>query len=385
MPRVDLVVESKIKKTSRGSQLEGMFDVPCADISRMEWHSDIPIDEKEWSVGLIVGPSGSGKTSIARDLFRGHFHPAVTWREDVPVIDAFDQGLSIEEISTACSSVGFNTIPAWLRPFPVLSNGEKFRVDLARRLLELPSPIVVDEFTSVVDRDVAKVGAYAVQKYARKMKKQFVAVSCHYDVVDWLQPDWTFEPATGTFHWRSLRRRPELECEIARVEYPAWEVFAPYHYMTNNLHNAAACYVLFVNGNPAAFTGILHWPNPHSKNLKSCSRLVTLPDWQGLGLAFVLIEFVAACYKALGFRMMTHPAHPPFIRSFDRSPKWAMKRKPGQYQKTNPAGLAGMNKTARPSATFEYAGEAEAREIAERLILDSTVRVDRGKRSALEK
>ena len=40
----------------------------------------------------------------------------------------------------------------------------------------------MDEFTSVVDRQVAQIGAHAIQKYVRKHGRQFVAVSCHYDI-----------------------------------------------------------------------------------------------------------------------------------------------------------------------------------------------------------
>ena len=135
------------------------------------------------------------------------------------MIDDFSPALSVDAISQACMAVGFNTIPAWLRPYGVLSNGEKFRVDLARRLLEGGDLIAVDEFTSVVDRQVAKIGSHAVQKWARGKGRQFVAATCHYDLEDWLQPDWVLEPATMTFRWRSVQRRPELACTIARVPY----------------------------------------------------------------------------------------------------------------------------------------------------------------------
>jgi hypothetical protein len=66
-------------------------------------------------------------------------------------------------------------------------------------------PLLVDEFSSVVDRQVAKIGAHAVQKWVRRNARQFVAVSCHYDIVDWLRPDWVLEPATMSFRWESLR------------------------------------------------------------------------------------------------------------------------------------------------------------------------------------
>lgn len=31
--------------------------------------ADLPIDDGDWKIGLIVGPSGSGKTSIGRRIF----------------------------------------------------------------------------------------------------------------------------------------------------------------------------------------------------------------------------------------------------------------------------------------------------------------------------
>jgi hypothetical protein len=69
-------------------------------------------------------------------------------------------------------------------------------------------------------------------------------------VIEWLQPDWMLEPATMTFQWRSLQRRPSLNVEIARVDHAAWKLFAPFHYLTAELHKAAACFVLFCRGNP---------------------------------------------------------------------------------------------------------------------------------------
>lgn len=69
------------------------------------------------------------------------------------------------------------------------------RVDLARALLE-KNFVVFDEFTSVVDRQVAQTACLAVAKAVRKSEKRFVAVSCHYDILDWLEPDWIFDTNT---------------------------------------------------------------------------------------------------------------------------------------------------------------------------------------------
>jgi ABC-type ATPase with predicted acetyltransferase domain len=120
-------------------------------------------------------------------------------------IEDFPKGVSISQIAEICQSVGFNTIPAWMRPFAVLSNGEKFRVEMTSRLIECGDLVTMDEFTSVVDRQVAKIGAQAVQKFIHRAGERFVAASCHYDIIEWMQPDWVFEPATMHFARRSLQ------------------------------------------------------------------------------------------------------------------------------------------------------------------------------------
>jgi hypothetical protein len=181
---VDLLVETQLRHTPRVKQLSGMFDVPALEKLSHYWHGEVPIDERDWNVGLIVGAAGAGKSSVARSLFGET--AGLTWSAS-SVIDDFDQSRSIQEVVDICSAVRFNTIPSWMKPFGVLSTGEKFRVEVARHLLEGGDPIMIDEFTSVIDRQVAQIGSHAVQKYVRRQKRKFVAVTCHYDLIDWLQ------------------------------------------------------------------------------------------------------------------------------------------------------------------------------------------------------
>jgi len=359
MPVIDIKVDSQISESIRAKQLSSMFDVPPEKRHKLEWKIDAPWEERSWGVGLIVGPSGSGKTTIMRHLFG---EPRELKWTGAGVVDDFGENYSIDEISKACSAVGFNTIPAWLRPFDVLSNGEKFRVGLARLLLDTPKDemIVIDEFTSVVDRQVAKIGANAVQKWIRKNDRQFVAVTCHYDVEDWLQPDWILDAAKGTFIWRSVQPRPQITAEIAPVGYDSWRLFAPYHYMSANLHKSARCFAVLIDGEPVAFTGIIRRPHPRAKNIMGISRIVTLPDWQGLGLAFILSETMGACYNAIGERLRNYPAHPAYIRAMDKSPNWSLKQKPGYVGSKGAVGATSMQKhwhqASRPNAVFEYCG-----------------------------
>jgi energy-coupling factor transporter ATP-binding protein EcfA2/GNAT superfamily N-acetyltransferase len=369
MPRFDLVVESPIVRSTRTKQLEAMFDVPPQEIQRIEWNVDLPIDQDDWQVGLVVGPSGCGKSQIARRMWGDSVDTELRWG-DVATIDDFDRTLSMEQITEACMAVGFNTIPSWMRPHRVLSNGERFRVELARRLLEGGDTVVVDEFTSVVDRQVAQIASHAVQKHIRRGNKRFVAVTCHYDVIEWLRPDWMYDPSTQKFARGCLRQRPSIPITISPVPYSAWSIFAPFHYMTADLHRASRCFGLFVGDRLAAFAGMLHRAGKHKEPIMGCSRLVTLPDFQGLGLAFVLIDKISSIYKAIGKRVHTYPAHPSLIRGFDKSSVWSMQKKPGVFSMVSKSGFkAGEHKQGgRPCAVFRYEGPAAEKSEAERVL-----------------
>lgn len=203
---IDTSVRAAASDSVRARQVAGMFDVPTRAEQRRSWKLDAPIEDRPWNAGLIVGPSGSGKSTILKQ-----FGTPVELSWGAPsVIDDFAAGLNTRQITEACGAVGFNTIPAWLRPYATLSNGEQFRAGLARVLAEADGLVVIDEFTSVVDRQVAKIASHALAQYARRTGRQVVVASCHYDVIDWLRPDWMIEPADQTFQWRAVGDRPKL-------------------------------------------------------------------------------------------------------------------------------------------------------------------------------
>src|SRR5439155_23161378 len=134
--RTKITVSSPIERAPRVQQVEGIFDLAPARQAVLEWEVELPLDAKRWNIGLIVGPSGSGTSTVARALFGEAYHgqERYAWPGDRSVVDAFPAEMSIKEVVTLLSSVGFSSPPAWLRPFQVLSTGEQFRVTLARLL-----------------------------------------------------------------------------------------------------------------------------------------------------------------------------------------------------------------------------------------------------------
>jgi hypothetical protein len=331
-------------------QLEGLFDIPRAAESSLEWTVNLSMPE-EWSIGLIVGPSGCGKTTIAEEFFP--LHRSFEWPAGKSVVDAFPQSMPIKEIVGILSSVGFSSPPAWLRPFHVLSNGEQFRVSMARVIAEATDVVAVDEFTSVVDRTVARIGSCAIANAIRKNHKRFVAVSCHYDIVDWLQPDWMYEPHTETFSRRSLRRRPDIVLEVRRVRSDIWSVFKKHHYLSHDLMRASKCYAAFVDGRPAAFTAVRSFAHAHAPGWAE-HRTVCLPDFQGVGIGNALSDFVAAMYSATGKPYRSVTSHPAMIYRRAKSLIWHMTRRPSHIRDRITA-----DKTRRLTASFLYIGPAD--------------------------
>lgn len=175
----------------------------------------------EWDIGVVVGASGSGKTSIGKMIFGSNKITNLSkgWNNDRPIIDDIIPEGSFNDVTAVLASVGLGDVPSWLRPFKVLSNGEQFRAGLARLICEKPDEVVIDEFTSVLDRQIAKIGGQAFQKAWRRMnpKGKVVLITPHYDVVEWLQPDWVIDTNTKTFDRVCARRRPKIELEIRKL------------------------------------------------------------------------------------------------------------------------------------------------------------------------
>lgn len=144
---------------------------------------------KDFKIGIIVGSSGSGKSTMLKQF---GIEEQPTWDINKSVISHFDNP---EDGISRLSSVGFNSIPSWYKPYHVLSNGEKFRADLARKI---KSNAVIDEYTSVVDRNVARAASVALARYVKNNNLRNIVIStCHMDIVDWLEPDWVINTDTG--------------------------------------------------------------------------------------------------------------------------------------------------------------------------------------------
>lgn len=325
----------------RANRVKSLFNATDDQATRFAFEADLPLPD-EWSIGVIAGPSGSGKSSMGRELWGPEYvydAERAGWPADAPIVDAIAPDGDFDAVTGALAQAGLGDVPAWLRPYPVLSTGQKFRADLARVLAEAPDRIVFDEFTSVVDRQIACVGAGAFAKAWRRTKGQAVLLTCHYDVLDWVEPDWVFDTATRHFQTKEClqHRRPRFEVEVRLGGWDLWPFFKPHHYLDSANMIGAKCYVGFVEGEPVVHLGM------GTKNVavkgrgrkpvqtveaRAC-RMVTLPEWQGAGIGMRFLNH--CCQLQLdgegvlpGRRMTTifHTSHPQLASGLRRSPLW---------------------------------------------------------------
>lgn len=356
MQTFDIIRKTKPKKSFRVASIIGKFDLQSEEVKeQFIGNFDIP---EQWNIGLIVGKSGTGKTTIAKELFQNAYVTDYIYKADC-ILDDMPEDCSVEQITSMFNSVGFSSPPSWLKPYSALSNGQKMRVDLAHSLLLNKELIVFDEFTSVVDRQVAQIGSFAVQKAIRKQNKKFIAVTCHHDVEDWLLPDWVFNTDTMTFHSfeGQKKNRPEIKFEIFNTtDKTIWKMFAKHHYLSHSHNNAASVYIATINEQIAGFLSVLPQPGK-VKRLKRVHRLVILPDYQGAGIGVKFLNEIGYIYKKEKWRFIINTTSPSLIYSLKNNKFWNChhfgRTGGGVLGKKDVNNKAIMYKSTRITASFE--------------------------------
>ena len=233
MQNFKLTLASPVATSFRATKAANSLDIDAEkkSIHNFEVQADLTTP---FNIGLIVGASGSGKTTLAKHIYGDKCFVELLDMAQ-PVIDQFPESMSYDECAAMLCGVGLTAVPCWIRPAFTLSNGQRARAEcalqMARDDIEM---IVMDEWTSVVDRTVAKVMSHCIQKHARKTNKKIVLMSCHYDVLEWLNPDWVIDANKQTYENRRLlcqsyQRSEQLEFGVYETNRSTWKYFSRYH------------------------------------------------------------------------------------------------------------------------------------------------------------
>jgi energy-coupling factor transporter ATP-binding protein EcfA2 len=357
----NIELKTKILNDKYTEYVYEAFDIQ----NREETSVSIPMNLGEaknfdWNIGVILGGSGSGKTTILKKM--GDVKK-VNFDADKPLISNFDW-LEPKDATLVLTSMGLSSVPTWLRPFHTLSNGEQYRATLAYLVASAKDGevILVDEYTSVVDRDVAKAMSFALQKYIRRENKRIIVASCHYDILEWLMPDWTCSPQKGGVLERGewLRQgRPQITLQVSRVEAETWDFFKKHHYLTEEVSKSCKFLLFEWNDKPVAVLAMIAQPNKGGRaTAVAISRIVVTPDFQGMGLGVKISEFSSAIFKANGAsNVYIKTVNPALGEYMSKSNKWKPTGNNGKKPSTDKKSM-GVIKFTRISYCYEFIGES---------------------------
>ena len=235
------------------------------------------------------------------------------------------------------SGVGLTSVPCWIRPAYTLSNGQRARAECAlqmARQCDADQVTIIDEWTSVVDRTVAKVMSHCVQKHARKTGKRIVLLSCHYDVADWLNPDWVIDCNRQEYVdrrslCRDFQRPDKLNFEIRETDRSAWKYFSRYHYLSETFPGGyTRTFGLFHEGNQIGFQCFANYvPRRKGQKMKLHSnRVVIHPDYCGFGLGLRMTDACSQIMCDEGFEVYAKFSSVPMYLSRMKSKKWKLEK-----------------------------------------------------------
>jgi len=362
MKKIDMKYLERKNKIINDKYTEYVYE--AFDIQNKEETSvKIPMNFSEckkfkWNIGVIYGGSGTGKTTLLKEfgsLTNDKFN------EHKPLISNFDW-LEPKEATFLLSAMGLASVPTWLRPFSLLSNGEQYRASLAYKVgkAKQGDTILIDEFTSVVDRDVAKAMSNALQKYIRRTNKKIILASCHFDIMEWLRPDWTYSPLKGRVekHDFRLSKKPQIELQISRVESDTWNLFKKHHYLTEAVNKSCKFFLFEWNNKPIGICAVINQPRKGCPNGFALSRTVVLPDFQGMGLGTKISEFCASLFIGIGGKVYTKTVNPALGEYRNKSDKFRPTSQNGKVRKLKEdTDKKARNRLTRASYCHEYIGE----------------------------
>lgn len=363
---IDVTLASSVSSSFRCQCAANSLDIDVAKKSVHHLHVENVDIPESWNIGLVVGASGSGKTTLIKHLFGDSVFDCDIDPEK-PIIEQFPSTLSYDDCAKILNGIGLTSVPCWIRPYKTLSNGQQARAQAAYLLTKSEDIVCIDEWTSVVDRTVAKAMSVCVDKFTRRNNKRIILCSCHYDIIEWVRPDWIIDcnkqefqlPQSDAFFFHE---REQLRFDVKQIDASSWRYFSKYHYLSDKLPGGIVYfYGLFCGDNQIGFQCFANY-TPHRKGTKlimHSNRTVIHPDYVGLGLGVKFIN--ATCeelLKILDCRIMGRFSSVPVYKALKKDKNWILRQEILKLNKQKKGGNMLRNSGFRDRGiktwSFEY-------------------------------
>lgn len=192
---IDRKFTSSVERSPRVLEIAEGFGLGLAN-KEFVVYDNLEINVDQGDVVYITGQSGSGKSLLLKDLSTQMTNQGIRVADlnsielpDYPVIEIL--GKSTTAAAQLLAQAGISDAWIYIRKPSELSDGQRYRLKLAK-LLESDADVwIADEFGAVLDRVTAKVIAFNCQKVARANGKTLMVATTHTDLKDELAPNLT--------------------------------------------------------------------------------------------------------------------------------------------------------------------------------------------------
>ena len=164
---------------------------------------------------------------------------------------------------------------------------------------------------------------------------------------------------------KSKKDRPNINLTVTRCEPNIWQDlgFEKHHYLTPSLNKSCKCLLFQWNDVPVAFVALLNTPRKGVRFGHAISRIVILPEFQGLGLSTFLLNFCGGILKSLSDEHFLYikTIHDKMGESLERNVNWSPTSYNGKMRNENAITAEGnkyKNRLQRKSYCFKYIGDA---------------------------
>ncbi len=299
--------------TQRTKEVAEAFGLGTDQARQFTLYDNVSINVKPNDIVLITGDSGSGKSALLKAIKQDLGSEAQDTKEipinpDKHIIETL--GKNTTEAIEILSKAGLNDAFLFLRTYQELSDGQKHRYQTAQLAASEKQWWILDEFTSTLDRDTAKILAFNLQKTARKMGKAVIAATTHKDLKSDFAPNVHIHKRYGKeVAIRYYPKAKAKECSLTRqmqIEQGTKEdynLLSQFHYRTHRLPASRKIFalkrkselcgvVVYSFSSPVCFGRSRVWKGTVKQALSefsTISRVVVHPKYRSIGLGAKLV------------------------------------------------------------------------------------------------
>ena len=244
---VDVSFKTGVKLSRRVAKISDAFGIGVDETHFFKVYDNFALAWNDGDLVFITGDSGGGKSVLLRVIKRklsaqgkkiADFSEVKVDENEV-LIESI--GRDVNEAMNIFSMVGLNEAFLVLRKYKELSEGQKYRYRVAKMINSGADVWVMDEFLSMLDRDTAKIVAYCIQKWARRLGKTVFVATAHKDIIEDFNPNVLVVKNFGSDAETTYLAPTEKECSIMREvdiregNRSDYNVLKQYHYLPGRL------------------------------------------------------------------------------------------------------------------------------------------------------